>query len=292
MNKHGATPKSLVLALDFLGYVAGAFIYAIGLVCFLKPANIAPGGVSGITIILNYIWEWIPLGTANLIINIPLIILAWFYLGKRFTIKTLVALALSSFMTDLVVTPLFPIYAGDRLLGSVFGGVLVGVGLGLIFWRGATTGGTEIVSGLLRLKFPQVSMGKALMLVDCAVLASSMLVFKNLESGLYGIIALFVISKAIDLIVYGVDQGNMVTVVSDKNPEITKRILEELDRGVTLLSGKGGYTGQEREVLICAVRKSEFARLKSIIREEDHNAFVVTTEAGEILGQGFKPVNK
>ena len=292
MNKHGVTPRTLVLALDFLGYVAGAFIYAIGLVCFMKPANIAPGGVSGISIILNYIWEWMPLGTTSLVINIPLIILAWFYLGKRFTIKTLVALALSSFMTDAIVTPLFPVYAGDRLLGSVFGGVLVGVGLGLIFWRGATTGGTEIVSGLLRLRFPQVSMGKALMLVDCAVLGASMAVFRDLESGLYGIIALFVISKVIDVIVYGVDQGNMVTVVSDKTPEITKRILDELDRGVTLLSGKGGYTGQEKEVLICAVRKSEFAQLKSIIREVDHNAFVVTTEAGEILGQGFKPVNK
>ena len=292
MGKHRTTPKSLTLTLDILGYVVGTFIYAIGLVCFLKPANIAPGGVSGITIILNYIWEWMPLGTTNLVINIPLIILAWFYLGKRFTIKTLCALALGTIMTDVVVTPFFPVYAGDRLLGSVFGGVLVGLGLGLIFWRGATTGGTEIVSGLLRLKFPQVSMGKALMFVDCAVLGASMLIFKNLESGLYGIIALFVISKVIDVIVYGVDQGNMVTVVSDKTPEITERILHDLDRGVTLLHGKGGYTGQEKEVLICAVRKSEFAQLKSIIREVDHGAFVVTTEAGEILGQGFKPVNK
>ena len=144
----------------------------------------------------------------------------------------------------------------------------------------------------MRLRWPHISMGRAILFVDFAVIALSIVVFGNLESGMYGIISLFCSTKVIDAIVYGFDQGNMVTVVSDKNPEIAQRILRDIDRGVTLLHGKGAYTGQEKEVLICAVRKSEFAKLKSIIREVDHAAFVVTTEAGEILGEGFKPVNK
>lgn len=280
------------LTLDLTADIVGSLLFAIGIVCFTGPANIAPGGVSGIAIILNYVWSWLPIGATSLAINIPLLFLSFKYLGRRASTRTICSLIISSFMIDWVVAPLFPVYTGDRLLGAVFGGVSIGAGLALIFLRGSTTGGTEIVSNLLRLKWPHISMGRALLFVDCAVIALSMIVFKNLESGMYGIISLFCSTKVIDAIVYGFDQGNMVTVISEKNKEISARIMEEIDRGVTLLSGKGAYTGQEKEVLICAVRKSEFARLKSIIREIDHSAFVVTTEAGEILGEGFKPVNK
>lgn len=280
------------LALDVGADVIGSLLFAVGIVSFTEPANIAPGGVSGIAIILNYLWDMLPIGGMSIAINIPLLILSFKYLGRRASIKTICSLIISSLMIDCVAAPFFPIYTGDRLLGAVFGGVFIGAGLALIFLRGSTTGGTEIVSNLMRLRWPHISMGRAILFVDCAVIALSMVVFGNLESGMYGIISLFCSSKVIDAIVYGFDQGNMVTVVSDKNEEISRRILEEIDRGVTLLHGKGAYTGQEKEVLICAVRKSEFARLKSIVREVDHSAFVVTTEAGEIFGEGFKPVNK
>lgn len=279
-------------ALDLSADIVGSVIFAVGIVCFTGPANIAPGGVSGIAIILNYVWNMLPIGGMSLAINVPLMVLSFKYLGRRASMRTICSLIISSLMIDWVAAPFFPIYTGDRLLGAVFGGVFIGAGLSLIFLRGSTTGGTEIVSNLLRLKWPHISMGRAILFVDCAVIALSMIVFKNLESGMYGIISLFCSTKVIDAIVYGFDQGNMVTVVSDKNEAISKRILEEIDRGVTLLHGKGAYTGQEKEVLICAVRKSEFARLKSIIREIDYSAFVVTTEAGEILGEGFKPVDK
>lgn len=219
-------------------------------------------------------------------------ILSFKYLGRRASVKTICSLIISSLMIDWIAAPFFPVYSGDRLLGAVFGGVFMGAGLALIFLRGSTTGGTEIVSNLMRLRWPHISMGRAILFVDCAVIAASIVVFGNLESGMYGIISLFCTTKVIDTIVYGFDQGNMVTVVSDQYEEISRRILEEIDRGVTLLHGKGAYTGQEKEVLICAVRKSEFSRLKSIVREVDHSAFVVTTEAGEIFGEGFKPVNK
>ncbi|HIS47053.1 MAG TPA: YitT family protein [Candidatus Scybalocola faecigallinarum] len=280
------------LALDFGADVLGSLLFAIGIVSFTEPANIAPGGVSGIAIILNYLWDVLPIGGLSIAINVPLMILSFKYLGRRASVKTICSLIISSLMIDWIAAPFFPVYSGDRLLGAVFGGVFMGAGLALIFLRGSTTGGTEIVSNLMRLRWPHISMGRAILFVDCAVIAASIVVFGNLESGMYGIISLFCTTKVIDTIVYGFDQGNMVTVVSDQYEEISRRILEEIDRGVTLLHGKGAYTGQEKEVLICAVRKSEFSRLKSIVREVDHSAFVVTTEAGEIFGEGFKPVNK
>ena len=280
------------LALDFGADVLGSLLFAIGIVSFTEPANIAPGGVSGIAIILNYLWDVLPIGGLSIAINVPLMILSFKYLGRRASVKTICSLIISSLMIDWIAAPFFPVYSGDRLLGAVFGGVFMGAGLALIFLRGSTTGGTEIVSNLMRLRWPHISMGRAILFVDCAVIAASIVVFGNLESGMYGIISLFCTTKVIDTIVYGFDQGNMVTVVSDQYEEISRRILEEIDRGVTLLHGKGAYTGQEKEVRICAVRKSEFSRLKSIVREVDHSAFVVTTEAGEIFGEGFKPVNK
>lgn len=279
-------------SLDLGADLAGSLLFAIGIVCFTEPANIAPGGVSGIAIILNYLWTMLPIGGMSIAINIPLLFLSFKYLGRHASLKTICSLIISSLMIDWIAAPFFPVYTGDRLLGAVFGGVFIGAGLALIFLRGSTTGGTEIVSNLMRLKWPHISMGRAILFVDVAVIVLSIIVFGNLESGMYGIISLFCSSKVIDAIVYGFDQGNMVTVISDKNEEISQRILQEIDRGVTLLHGKGAYTGQEKEVLICAVRKSEFSKLKSIIREIDHSAFVVTTEAGEILGEGFKPVNK
>lgn len=280
------------ILLDIGADLLGSLLFAIGIVCFTEPANIAPGGVSGLAIILNYIWDVLPIGGVSMAINVPLMILSFMFLGRRASVKTICSLVISSLMIDWVAAPFFPVYVGEPLLGAVFGGVFIGAGLALIFLRGSTTGGTEIVSNLMRLRWPHISMGRAILFVDFAVIALSIVVFGNLESGMYGIISLFCSTKVIDAIVYGFDQGNMVTVVSDKNPEIAQRILRDIDRGVTLLHGKGAYTGQEKEVLICAVRKSEFAKLKSIIREVDHAAFVVTTEAGEILGEGFKPVNK
>lgn len=287
-NRKYIRSVSLDLGADF----AGSLLFAIGIVCFTEPANIAPGGVSGIAIILNYLWAMLPIGGMSIAINIPLLFLSFKYLGRHASLRTICSLIISSLMIDWIAAPFFPVYTGDRLLGAVFGGVFIGAGLAIIFLRGSTTGGTEIVSNLMRLKWPHISMGRAILFVDVGVIVLSIIVFGNLESGMYGIISLFCSSKVIDAIVYGFDQGNMVTVISDKNEEISQRILQEIDRGVTLLHGKGAYTGQEKEVLICAVRKSEFSKLKSIIREIDHSAFVVTTEAGEILGEGFKPVNK
>ena len=269
------------LAYDLVGSV----LYAAGIVCFVNPANMAPGGMSGVAILLNYLWG-LPIGTMTIVLNIPLLILSYIFLGKSLTWKTVKSLVISSLMVDLVMARYAPIYAGDRMIGGVFGGVLMGAGLAIIFLRGSTTGGTDIISFLVKKWYPHVPIGRMIMVVDCIIIGVSVLVFGNLESALYGLISLYCCSMVIDSIIYGLDKGSMVMVVSEKNDEI-----DELERGVTLLKGQGAYTGTDRDVLMCAVRKQQFARVRAIIYEKDPNAFVIVSETSEVLGEGFKQVS-
>lgn len=273
------------LAYDLVGSV----LYAAGIVCFVNPANMAPGGMSGVAILLNYLWG-LPIGTMTIVLNIPLLILSYIFLGKSLTWKTVKSLVISSLMVDLVMARYAPIYAGDRMIGGVFGGVLMGAGLAIIFLRGSTTGGTDIISFLVKKWYPHVPIGRMIMVVDCIIIGVSVLVFGNLESALYGLISLYC-SMVIDSIIYGLDKGSMVMVVSEKNDEIAAQIMDELERGVTLLKGQGAYTGTDRDVLMCAVRKQQFARVRAIIYEKDPNAFVIVSETSEVFGEGFKQVS-
>ena len=227
----------------------------------------------------------------TIVLNIPLLILSYIFLGKSLTWKTVKSLVISSLMVDLVMARYAPIYAGDRMIGGVFGGVLMGAGLAIIFLRGSTTGGTDIISFLVKKWYPHVPIGRMIMVVDCIIIGVSVLVFGNLESALYGLISLYCCSMVIDSIIYGLDKGSMVMVVSEKNDEIAAQIMDELERGVTLLKGQGAYTGTDRDVLMCAVRKQQFARVRAIIYEKDPNAFVIVSETSEVLGEGFKQVS-
>ena len=274
------------LAYDLVGSV----LYAAGIVCFVNPANMAPGGMSGVAILLNYLWG-LPIGTMTIVLNIPLLILSYIFLGKSLTWKTVKSLVISSLMVDLVMARYAPVYAGDRMIGGVFGGVLMGAGLAIIFLRGSTTGGTDIISFLVKKWYPHVPIGRMIMVVDCIIIGVSVLVFGNLESALYGLISLYCCSMVIDRIIYGLDKGSMVMVVSEKNDEIAAQIMDELERGGTLLKGQGAYTGTDRDVLMCAVRKQQFARVRAIIYEKDPNAFVIVSETSEVLGEGFKQVS-
>lgn len=287
MRKLNAKQKRVKnIVLDLGADVIGSFIFAVGLISFVGPANIAPGGVSAISLMINYVCGW-PIGLLNFLINVPLLVLSFIYLGRGFTLKTIKTLIINTLMIDAAVAPFIPVYTGDRLLGSVYGGVLIGVGMAMIFLRGSTTGGTDIASYLIQKRFPHLSIGRAMMFIDGVIIASSMFVFNNIEAGLFGVISLFTTTKILDSIIYGVDKGSMVTVVSPKNREIGNRIMEELGRGVTYIKGEGGYSGKSADVLLCAVRKAQFARLKAIVYDVDADAFVVVTEAGQILGEGF-----
>lgn len=285
------TRKDLIedILLDVGADVIGSFIFAIGLICFVGPANVAPGGVAAISLMIDYVIPVdVPVGLVTLLINVPLLILAWFHLGHKFTIGTLRTLVVNTIITDLIVTPLFPIYEGDRLMGSLYGGLLIGVGLAFIFMRGSTTGGSDIVSFLLQKKMPGFSIGRAVMIIDGVIIAVSMGVYHSIEAGLFGIICLYAQTQIMDMIIYGLDKGRMVTVISPKNREIADEIMKELVRGVTILSGEGAYTGEHKDVLLCAVRHGQYSKLKSIIHHQDPNAFIIVSDVSEILGEGFK----
>lgn len=277
-------------ATDVLYDLIGAIIYAVSVHMFTAPNHIAPGGVTGIATLVNYLVSSAQIGTVSLLINIPLLLLSYRFLGKSMTIKTLKSVLIMSVVIDL--TGLFlPAYTDNPLLAALFGGVGIGAGLAVIFMRGGTTGGTDIAGRLLQLKFPHLPIGRAMMLVDCTVLFASSLVYGKLESALYGLIAIFTCSRVLDSLLYGMDVGKMALVVSDKNEEISKAIIEELDRGVTLLAGKGGYSGQERYVLMTAVRKNQFHKLKKLVSTIDPGAFLIVAEAGEIMGEGFRSIH-
>ncbi len=274
------------LSIDFLAYLIGSGLDAIAVNTFSAPNNIAPGGVTGLSIIVNYATQ-APIGTVIFLLNIPLFLLGLYLIGWKFIAKTVLATFMMSAVID-VTAPFIPAYQGDTILAALFGGVVDGLGLGLVLLRGATTGGSDLAARLLVLKFPHLSLGRLMLSVDAVVILVAALVFQNMESVLYAVIMLFVSSRVADGLLYGADRGKMILVVSRKSREIAKGILDQLERGATLLQGKGAYTGEGQEVLLCAVRRHEAAKLHNIVRSVDPDAFWIVTEAGEIMGEGFK----
>ena len=277
--------KNLVLLL------VGILIYDIGTHAFVEPAQVAPGGAIGVALLVNHLTN-LPIGMMTMATNIPLLILAWFYLSRRFAVPTAVTTALSSLVLDVLVAPLCPVYTGDRFLCSLYGGVVIGVGMALIFLAGTTTGGSDILGYLLQKKRPQMSIGRALLLVDGIVLVVSIFVFGNIDAALFGLVTLFAQTKVIDGIIYGGEVSTMATVVTKKPEAIAERVIVDLDRSATLLKAQGAYSKEDTTLLLCTVRKSQFPRLKRIIYEVDPDAFMMATETSEVLGFGFKELKE
>ena len=271
--------------------LVGALIYGIGTHAFVEPAHIAPGGAMGIALMVNHFAD-LPIGLLTLAINIPLLVLAWFSLSHRFAVSTAFATAVCSFILDFMVAPVCPVYTGDRILCSLYGGILSGVGMGLIFMAGMTTGGSDILGYVLQKKRPQLSIGRALMAVDGVILLMSIYVFGNNDAALFGLVSLFATTKVIDSVIYGGDASTMATVVTRKPREIARRIIADLDRSATLVQATGAYSGKDTSVLLCTVRKSQFQRLRKIVYEADPGAFLMATEASEVLGDGFKALSE
>lgn len=272
--------------IDVLLWTVGCALYSAAVHIFTAPNNIAPGGVTGIATVLHYSLGW-RIGTTSLLLNVPLFVLAAVFLGKRFILRTAIVTTLLSAVMN-ITEPFLPAYTGDKLLAALFGGLLMGAGLALIFLRGATSGGTDILAKLLRSKWQYISMGRVVLAIDFIVVVISGIVYRSVESMLYAIIAIFVSSRVIDYIMYGTGNGKMLMVVTKHSDEIIERVTHSMHRGVTVLPVKGGYTGEEKNMLVFAVRSSEVARLYKIIRSIDPGSFTIVTEAGEILGEGFK----
>ena len=278
--------KNLV---DILFDVVGTGIFAISINVFTAPNNIAPGGVSGIAIIFNYLFG-IPIGLFSLLLNIPILLLGMKVIGRGFLLRTLRTLLISTVMIDYVTIHL-PAYTSDYLLATIYGGVLMGLGLGIVFLRDTTTGGTDILGRVLLYRFPQIPLGQMIFVIDCVILVASGIVFQSLETILYGMICIFVCSKLIDVVLYGTNTGKMVLIVSDHAKEISKAVIEQLDRSATFLKGEGAYSGQEKPVLMCVVSRQQFHHLKKIVHLVDPRAFLVVSEVGETYGEGFKPMS-
>ncbi len=273
-------------AADISADVLGSLAMDAGIFCFAEAAEIAPGGVSGVCIMLKRLFG-LPVGLMTFLLNLPLLLLALRRIGGGFVLRSLRTLVISSAMLDLLVTPFFPRYAGDRMLGSIFGGAFMGLGMAIIFLRGSSTAGTDILSLVVEKKYPHIQIGAALMAIDCAVLAASAPVFKDIDSVLFGVAALFCQTQVINWVVYGSGRCRKVLVVSEKAGDIAARIGAELNRGSTIFRAEGAYTGRELPVLMCVARAREFCRIREIIREEDDAAFVIVSGVTQILGEGF-----
>ena len=279
--------KMISILKDFLYELAGAFIYSIGIQCFINPAQIAPGGMSGVSIMINHLTGF-PIGTTSFLLNIPILFFGFRHLSRRLMYKTLFTLVLATIILDYIAAPYFPVYVGNQLLGAVFGGLLMGTGLGIVFLRGATTGGTDVLSYLVQKRYPHIPIGKAILFIDCIILSASIFVFHNIETALYGLISLFCCTRIIDTIIYGTESGNMILIISDQYEEISKAIMHRIERGVTLLSSKGGYTGKNRPIILCALRRTEFAAVKRLTYSIDEKAFIIVSKADNIIGHGFQ----
>ncbi len=273
---------------EYIGITIGTVIMAISINMFLDPNTIAPGGVTGLAIVIKKVTNGlIPIDITNLAINIPLFIFGVLVLGKSLGTRTLYAtFALSIFIRFIPNS----IATGDMLLAAVFGGVLMGIGLGIVFKAGGTTGGTDLAGAILNRIFPALTVTAHMMIIDMTVVIASGIVGRNVETPLYSVITLYIVVKVIDIILDGFSYAKGFFIISSKPDEIGKTIFNEIDRGVTVLKGKGMYTGSDRDVLLCVINRAQVTKLKKIIHSIDNTAFVMVTDIHEVLGEGFKEI--
>ncbi len=288
MAKNKKLPAVLRWIIDILLIAAAAAIYSVGLVAFISPNNIAPGGATGIAIILSELTK-LPVGMLIAAINVPLIIVGFFLLNKKIMIKTLISVLLISVMTDYVLVdmPLYDMENAEGILAAVFGGVLTGAGIGITYAREATSGGTDIVAKIINRFRPDFKLGQIQFAADAVVILAGLLVFRDLNAAMYAVIVVFVQSKLVDALVYGGQASRFMLIFSQHPQEIADKLLKQ-DRGVTLLRGKGAYSGEERPVIATAVYKSDYTKVKRLVKETDPAAFIITTGATEVLGEGFQ----
>lgn len=285
MNKKRRKKSSARIVSKWMEYIyviIGAAIIAIAFNMLLLPNHVASGGVSGISTILNSLTGWTP-AFIQWAFNIPLFIAGVLFLGYQFGIKTFVGTMLLPLFVYL--TQHFDTWTHQPLVAALFGGVLVGAGLGIVFRGKASTGGTDVVAQILH-KYTHLSLGICVALIDGFVVVTAMAVF-DVESGLYALVALYATSKTIDLVQVGLNQSKSVLIISENQDAIREAVLYKIDRGITRLSAQGGYTDDEKQILLCVIEQREFTRLKEVIKEIDPNAFVVVMSASEVLGEGF-----
>ena len=279
--------KAFNLVWSYFMITLASAIYAVGFNWFYVPNDIAFGGITGVGQIINAILPWAPIGTVVIILNIPLFILGWRLLGGHLLLSSLYAMAVSSVFID-IVNSIWTFEPMDSMLACVFGGVLMGASLGMVFQQGATTGGTDLIARLLKLKITWLPMGKLLIATDMVVIVASAIAFGSVYSALYGVVALYIAGIVMDRMLYGLDSAKVAYIISDRFKEIADVLVNDLDRGVTILQGQGAYSGAEKKVLMCAFKQRQIVSIKKMVKELDPSAFIIVCDAHEVLGDGFR----
>lgn len=272
---------------SYLLLTLSSAVYALGFCWCYAPNGIAFGGVTGLAQVIHAALPWAPIGGLVILMNLPLFLMGWKWIGRGLLVSSLYTMAISSLMID-GLNLLHRFAPMDPLLASLFGGLLVGLGLGLILRQGATTGGVDLAARLLKLKLSWLPMGRLLLFLDLTIIVTAALAFRSLNSALYGLVALYISTLVMDQVLYGLDNVKVAFIISPRHDRIRAAILEQLQRGVTLLHGRGGYTGEETQVLLCAFRQREIVSLRRLVKEIDPAAFLIVCSAHEVLGVGFR----
>nr|WP_294495352.1 YitT family protein [uncultured Mediterraneibacter sp.] len=283
-GKRTITVKTVIW--DLIYDVAGSILYAAGIYTFAGNAGFAPGGVSGLALILNHLFG-LPVGTVTLLFNIPLVAVSYKAVGRQLLIKSAKTMVISSLFLD-VIFPFIPMYTGNRLMASICSGVFMGAGMALFYIRGSSSGGIDFLALTIKKKKPHMTIGVITLLIDLIVILLGWPVFGDVDAVLYGVASTGVSTIVIDKILYGIGAGTLAIIITDRGKEVAARIAERAKRGVTAVPASGTYTGQRRDVLLCACSKAEAYLVKSAVSEVDTGAFLMFTETSEVFGEGFK----
>lgn len=275
----------------YLAIVFGSAVYAIGFQFFMYPNSIVSGGIVGIAMLINHFTRF-PVGVMTIIFNIPLFIVAWRHFGLDFLVGSLVGMAVSSAFVDIfAVTGI--VLTHDPMLASIIGGVIKGAGLGAVYYVGATTGGMDIVAKMIRMKFPHLNFGTIILVLDAVIIAAYAVILGKYESAMYSVIAMFVVSKVIDLALYGIDNSLICYIISENSEELIRDIISgHIRRGVTVLEGQGAYSHNTKHVIMCVIKRTQIAELRRIVKNVDERAFFVVSDAKNVFGNGFENISE
>lgn len=279
------------VVLDWLMVLISAMCYTVSISVFTKSFNFVPGGVTGLSLLINHFIPQLPVGLASLIINIPIIILCYKFFGKAYIIKSGIVMVIWALMLD-IVGPLLPIYTDNPLMGSLFGGIFMGLALSLVYMRGFCTGGTDFIAMPLKKTFPHMSIGTLNLIIDGTIIVAGGIVFGAINSVLMGIIMTIASTTVTDKLMYGTQSGKRLVIVSDKGKQISNEIMNKIGRGVTILDSVGAYSGKHHDMLICSCSRAEVYRIRRICTDIDKNALIMVNSNDEVFGEGFKNPNE
>ena len=288
MNKE----KIKEFAIDIIYDIVGSIFFAIGIYTFAKSANFAPGGISGLALIINHLIPGLPIGLTSLLLNIPLILMSYKLLGKEFLLKSLRTMAISTVFLDVII-PMFPMYHDNEMLAAIFSGLTLGIGLAIIYMRGSSTGGADFLLVSLKKLFPYMSMGDITLVIDGAIIILGGFVFKDINSVLYGAISTIALSLIIDRLMLGSNTGKMAIIITQNmGTEISKEIDAQIGRGSTHVDATGTYTKEHKDMIFCTCSNKEIHKVRNIVHHLDKKAFVMITDSSEVLGEGFKSMDE